>query len=291
MEKLLTLGLVNAASATVLAVGVVGLGRFLARRPAALHCLWLLVLLKLVTPPVFEVPILDRIARFASSEVLSARLESSSQVALAENQLTITPEAASEDLVAAVLEVSTDGDPEQVRSWPGWRSALIPWLARIWLTGTAVTLVLAAVRVYRFHGLLRQARSAPDAEQERTAALAQRLGVKCPPETYWIDAALMPMLWAVWCRPRLIIPRELWKSLGERQQSLVLAHELARSAPERPRGPAPGTQRDRALLVAARGLVGANGAAVCRGRMLRRLGCLGVPRRCPYLRGNTSGYG
>jgi len=51
MESLFTLGLVNAASATVLAILVAGLGRLLAGRPAALHCLWLLVLLKLVTPP------------------------------------------------------------------------------------------------------------------------------------------------------------------------------------------------------------------------------------------------
>ena len=29
----------------------------LARRPAILHCLWLLVLLKLVTPPLYEVAI------------------------------------------------------------------------------------------------------------------------------------------------------------------------------------------------------------------------------------------
>ena len=35
------------------------------------------------------------------------------------------------------------------------------------------------------------------------------------------------MLWAVACRPRLIIPRDLWKSLNQRQRSLLLAHELA----------------------------------------------------------------
>ena len=37
----------------------------------------------------------------------------------------------------------------------------------------------------------------------------------------------MPMLWAVACRPRLIIPRDLWKSLSQRQRSLLLVHELA----------------------------------------------------------------
>ena len=35
------------------------------------------------------------------------------------------------------------------------------------------------------------------------------------------------MLWAVACRPRLIIPSDLWKSLSQSQRSLLLAHELA----------------------------------------------------------------
>ena len=57
METLLHAGLSNAVSATFLALLVACLGRVLARRPAVLHCLWLLVLLKLVTPPLYEVPI------------------------------------------------------------------------------------------------------------------------------------------------------------------------------------------------------------------------------------------
>ena len=57
VETLLHAGLSNAVSATFLALLVACLGRLLARRPAILHCLWLLVLLKLVTPPLYEIPI------------------------------------------------------------------------------------------------------------------------------------------------------------------------------------------------------------------------------------------
>ena len=57
METLYRAGLSNAVSATVLALVVACLGRVLGRRPAVLHCLWLLVLLKLVTPPLYEVSI------------------------------------------------------------------------------------------------------------------------------------------------------------------------------------------------------------------------------------------
>ncbi len=57
METLYRAGLSNAVSATVLALVVACLGRLLARRPAVLHCLWLIVLVKLVTPPLYEVSV------------------------------------------------------------------------------------------------------------------------------------------------------------------------------------------------------------------------------------------
>src|SRR5436305_2495361 len=57
VETLLNLGLANALSATVLAILVAAMARLLARRPAVLHCLWFLVLLKLLTPPLFEIPL------------------------------------------------------------------------------------------------------------------------------------------------------------------------------------------------------------------------------------------
>ena len=57
METLYRAGLSNAVSATLLALLVACLGRVLARRPAVLHCLWLLVLVKLVTPPLYELPV------------------------------------------------------------------------------------------------------------------------------------------------------------------------------------------------------------------------------------------
>src|SRR5262245_9273578 len=56
METLFWIGLENAAAALVLALPVALLGLFL-RRPALLHALWVIVLLKLVTPPVIRIPV------------------------------------------------------------------------------------------------------------------------------------------------------------------------------------------------------------------------------------------
>ena len=47
----------NTAVALVLSVLALAVGRWLKPAPAIMHGLWLLVLLKLVTPPLFEVPV------------------------------------------------------------------------------------------------------------------------------------------------------------------------------------------------------------------------------------------
>ena len=55
METLLHVGFSNAVAATVLALFALGITRVW-RNPFAAHVLWLIVLLKLVTPPLIEVP-------------------------------------------------------------------------------------------------------------------------------------------------------------------------------------------------------------------------------------------
>src|SRR5437763_10155045 len=53
MSMLMQVGLANAAVAGALALAALAAGRS-CRRPALVHCLWLLVLIKLVTPPLFR---------------------------------------------------------------------------------------------------------------------------------------------------------------------------------------------------------------------------------------------
>ena len=87
-----------------------------------------------------------------------------------------------------------------------WFSRLLPWLGLVWMSGTAAAVVLAAVRITRFHRLLAGAEPASQELQDLTRDLAAQMGLKRAPRVYWIEARLTPMLWAVACRPRLIIP-------------------------------------------------------------------------------------
>ena len=56
MESLISATLSNSLLAAALAVVALAFSRLLKNKPAVAHVLWLLVLVKLVTPPVFSVP-------------------------------------------------------------------------------------------------------------------------------------------------------------------------------------------------------------------------------------------
>src|SRR6266849_2442104 len=56
MDLLMQVGLSNAVVATILGVTAALVG-WISRRPALAHALWLLVLVKLITPPLYPVPV------------------------------------------------------------------------------------------------------------------------------------------------------------------------------------------------------------------------------------------
>ena len=56
MENLLHLGLSNAVASAVLALVAAAATFLIRRRPALVHGLWLLVLVKLFTPPLIRLP-------------------------------------------------------------------------------------------------------------------------------------------------------------------------------------------------------------------------------------------
>src|SRR5262245_58992499 len=93
MESLVHAILSNALVATVLAVIVAGLGRAY-RRPALIHSLWLVVLVKLVTPPV--VPVSMPVPRFASAE--APTLPAGPEAAEPHDESDATPAEATPDL-------------------------------------------------------------------------------------------------------------------------------------------------------------------------------------------------
>jgi beta-lactamase regulating signal transducer with metallopeptidase domain len=230
MDTLLRAGLSNAVAATVMALLVTALSRPLARRPAILHGLWLLVLLKLVTPPFYEVPIPWPVAAPPAVCVLN-------EPALIEVDTLARIDggggAPGDPREAAVVPLMVDLPREEGRLSPGPPSTgaasigILRWVGAIWLAGSMAVLLLSLRRILRFQRLLAEAREASWLEQEWVDDWARRLGLRRAPGLLWVPGRVSPMVWFVGLRPRLIIPQGLWKRLDGQQRSTLLAHELA----------------------------------------------------------------
>jgi len=168
--------------------------------------------LKLVTPPVFEVPI--RLPGKAPALGESRGVVQSLVVEFADRPQSDTPPP-------------TAAPP----SWAWlWNRLDVDWsrlFATIWLAGSVASIIVAARRIVRFQHLLKDAQPAAEEIQDWVDELAINLGVERPPSVWWTEAKLSPMLWALGRHPRLIIPIALWKSLDERQRSTLVVHELA----------------------------------------------------------------
>jgi RND family efflux transporter MFP subunit len=238
VDDLFRLGLTNAAWATALALAATIGAWFCRRRPAIVHVLWLLVLVKLVTPSVTQVALP---AAAAVSLAPGGRGPVQSDLTNGEKLTpTILPEGRGSVRAAGGNGEgrATPGDtaqgptsetarepfvPARERIWP-WRPALV----LLWLAGAMAWSAIVGLNAYRFRRLLRSARPAPADLLDRASRVAARLGLHRVPTISLVPACVPPMLWAsVAGRPRLILPEELWARFEIDQQDAVLAHELA----------------------------------------------------------------
>jgi beta-lactamase regulating signal transducer with metallopeptidase domain len=233
VDTLLHVGLSNAVAASALAAlaGIVG---YFCRRPALRHALWLLVLLKLVTPPLVDVPVWRPAEPAPREEPVSAP---------AEEALVLAPDAdpppAADDPVV-VLDLA-DAEPAAAPAEPaeppaaapveGPVSALMPgWrqlAGAVWVGGTVLWVVLAAFRAARFARTLRHAEPAPAWLQREADDLAARLGLDRAPVVRLLPGRVSPMLWGPGLTARLLLPAQLLGRLDADGRRTLLVHELA----------------------------------------------------------------
>lgn len=236
MDALLRLVLTNAALSGLLALAAFAASRFV-RRQAVVHGLWLLALVKLVTPPLVGLPLLPSRTEAATVAPRKASAGSGSPEALA----TLLPSPAASapavgrapatvERAAPRREARTGESEEGVPSSPQGRIALAP--ARVLFpallaAGALVVAGLSAYRFARFRRLLAGAGPAPADLAGRVAGLAEGLGVRHVPPLLLVPARVPPMLWPAAAGPLLLLPRDLVASLEDGELDALLAHELA----------------------------------------------------------------
>jgi beta-lactamase regulating signal transducer with metallopeptidase domain len=259
VPALLQIALVNAVLAALLACVVALIARKV-RRPALVHALWLVVLVKLVTPPAFEVPVpfvaanwLDSVVTAdppRSADVLlpgaqaqsSAISESAGAVddgALVALTAGLAREAAATDEAAS----GARGEPSTGATFFARGRAAIStaasvawaWLARhggtlalwLWLCGSIVWFARQALTTLRFSRRLALATPAPEELQKQADRLARGMGLSHRPPVLIVRDVISPMLWGVGRNARLLFPVELLARLDAASRETLIAHELA----------------------------------------------------------------
>ncbi|MFO0888546.1 MAG: M56 family metallopeptidase [Isosphaeraceae bacterium] len=247
MEYLVHSVLSNALVATGLALVPLALGR-MNRSPALVHALWLVVLIKLLTPPIlpFSVVLPAQPVAAADDRTPVAGPRPADKPSPAEDE----PEPAAPVLLGIAEsprpdeaspvqlvrergdEVPPDQSPRPAAAGP---DALARFVHPRWetiamgamLIGCVGFWSVSAARVRRVHRLVCGLRPAPAELEERVAAVAHRLGLKRAPVVALAPGRIPPMLWALGPRTRLLLPADLWGMLSEGEQTALLAHELA----------------------------------------------------------------
>lgn len=216
MERILTPVGWNLLFAALLAIGtwLVGTLPLLRRRPTFLYMLWLLVLLKLIVPPLVPVPVL-------------------APIPVAKVEMIYSPP----ELVTLMSPIRFDPPPlapevpppefhlvDLLREPRFWMAALLV----VSLSVTVVLWLLALRQQLRWHRLLNQ-KSQPTPERLEALArtAAEKLCCKTIPEIRLVDAGLTPFLWTGSGKLSVVLSPTLVEELSDEQLLCVLMHELA----------------------------------------------------------------
>ena len=248
MTWLVSMVLTNAVLATLLAAIAWTVARCW-RQPAIAHVLWVLVLLKLLTPPIVELPVgwkfevsppASRITEFSQARDRTARQEPSAPLVSVSHEFSSAAGAEA----TPTLEQPATGRPRQLTSsttqsaasFPKSRFAsslrtaffaLVSWLPIIWLCGIAIRTVVLMRRVRAFHVFVRRAGFVDPALSRRVQQLAREAGLTSAPQVIAVHGAVSPMLCGAGGRIQLIFPARLASELSPPARDALLLHELA----------------------------------------------------------------
>ena len=227
--------------AAILAVVAALIGRRLRPRPAVMHALWLVVLLRLLAPPLFAwpwpasvpQPIVAEPPRPPPSEPPREELPAQPPlevIVLAPPIVPIDDPATPPEIEPAPVAETPASAPAALEgpsppAPPGWPQRAASLLVAVWIGGAGLMALLQMVRIVRFRRRVSRGQPAPPSLVARVSDVAARLGVRPPPIVVVPDLA-SPMVWS-FGRPRLLWPAVLLGQLPPDGEQAAIAHELA----------------------------------------------------------------
>lgn len=177
--------------------------------PVARHALWVLVLIKFVTPPLVAWPwTMPDPFRLNVAEAIEVDTPVEEVVAIAD---------------AGVVDVAGEGEgtrPSEATGPGAW-----PWLLSIWLTGSVLLATVEGIRLVRLTRRTRAASAADPTLTSRVARHAERMGIT-PVPIVLVQGARAPSVWGL-TRPRILWPATLQSDVPEIGTDGLIVHELA----------------------------------------------------------------
>jgi beta-lactamase regulating signal transducer with metallopeptidase domain len=225
MSNLLVFAAHNAVATLVFAVFVCGLTRIW-RNPQVAHVLWLVVLLKLVTPPVMRVD-LSAIRQPGSTP---QRGQIMADVSRIQGQMLESP---TRFFARPTFRTTWEAWATSVKEHDFAASMQLFWnrgqpvLLWVWLGGACLCALFAATRIVCFERLLRDTLPASERLQRLAFEIAGKLCVRRVPDVRYVECVEVPLLWCAGRRPTIVLPMRLLGQFDNESLGLILAHELA----------------------------------------------------------------
>ena len=210
----MTIGNVLVASALALVAWVV---QTRIQSASLANLLWALVLIKLITPPLFSIPVLEcpSIANFdlQESPIAAERLPTSFAL--------ISPSG------TTARENVREKDSTQSQS-PIPFSDITSNALSVWLCGSIVLMLVSSIRIIRFHVLLNQS---SHVDEELSSGLSRNLansvGVTHHPNIVVTSANIAPFVWWMDGQTVIVISEFAVRQLSKQDLRMVLTHEMA----------------------------------------------------------------
>lgn len=237
MTPFLNVIISNAIVASALAMVAFLVSKFYRRHPAIGHALWVLVLVKLVTPPLVALPVSVSLPdSFNVIETTDDGLTQTDSVMQNDSAEMVAATGSAATVEKNIAENNTQKkSAHTVSPVMAWGlSALVmlksyqPFLVAMVWTVAALYFVFSVFQIIRFHRRLMSLSADVSPEIHSMAAeLSSQLGIRRCPEIMGVHARISPMVWWVGGAVRIVFPVALLKSLSTNECRMLLAHELA----------------------------------------------------------------
>lgn len=224
----------NALTVTVLFIAVLAITRIW-RSPPLSFALWLLVLVKLITPPILALPIPAYWSQHQLGLLPNSRITSdwafdqydllSTDVSQQFNREQSIKSEANRPVPPLVVSRQTRDNTTPFRL-SSFASPLGIAIVVIWTCGTLMLCAFLCVRVRRLRELVRHSPLASPELEQVVVELALKVNLSRLPEVRTTNARISPLVFGCF-KPVLLLPSQLVDQLQRDQLRALVAHELA----------------------------------------------------------------